>query len=186
MKNGKILSTESYPELYMHLELCENYLTEDQFSEEELHVNKFQVLFVPGIGTLPNVGGKVVNVVQGIIKAGGAIKLGKDSLDKINNAPVLNASEETELDTAREKGESAKNHKKIKAEDAKNLKGDGEPNSSVDLLNPDGSVKQRRYYGPDGRAVEDIDYNHSDDGTHEFPYRHQWDWNKRPPRQKGE
>ena len=93
MKNGKILSTESYPELYMHLKLCENYLTDDQFSEEELHVNKFQVLFVPGIGTLPNVGGKVVNVVQGIIKAGGAIKLGKDSLDKINNAPILNASE---------------------------------------------------------------------------------------------
>jgi hypothetical protein len=36
----------------------------------------------------------------------------------------------------------------------------GEPNPSVDKLNPDGSIKQRRYYGPDRKAQEDIDYNH--------------------------
>ncbi|MEI5993339.1 hypothetical protein [Candidatus Enterococcus mansonii] len=63
---------------------------------------------------------------------------------------------------------------------------EGEPNSSADLLNDDGSVKQRRYYGPDGLPIEDIDYNHPDDGTHEFPHRHKWDWNKKIPRQKGE
>lgn len=53
----------------------------------------------------------------------------------------------------------------------------------MDLLNPDGSVKQRRYYGNDGHAIEDIDYNHTDDGTHTFPHRHEWDWTKFPPRQ---
>ncbi|SMD18223.1 hemagglutinin repeat-containing protein, partial [Sporomusa malonica] len=50
----------------------------------------------------------------------------------------------------------------------------GEPNSSVDLLNPDGSVKQRRYYDKDGNADWDVDYNHSDDGTHTFPHKHKW------------
>lgn len=54
---------------------------------------------------------------------------------------------------------------------------------TLDLLNPDGSVKQRRYYGNDGHAIEDIDYNHTDDGTHTFPHRHEWDWTKFPPRQ---
>lgn len=57
------------------------------------------------------------------------------------------------------------------------------PNSSADLLNPDGGVKQRRYYGADGKAEMDIDFNHTDDGTHEFPHIHIWDWTKKPPRQ---
>ncbi len=57
------------------------------------------------------------------------------------------------------------------------------PNSSADLLNPDGSVKQRRYYDEEGRAKMDIDFNHSDDGTHVFPHIHLWDWGKKPPRQ---
>lgn len=48
----------------------------------------------------------------------------------------------------------------------KNIKARGEPNSSTDLLNPD------------GYAVENIDYTHSDVGTHEFPHRHFWDWDK--------
>lgn len=56
--------------------------------------------------------------------------------------------------------------------------------SDRDLLNPDGTIKQRRYYGPDGRATKDTDYNHSDDGTHEFPHDHEWDWSKTPARQK--
>lgn len=60
------------------------------------------------------------------------------------------------------------------------------PNSSSDLLNPDGSVKQRRYYGNDGLAEEDIDYNHSDDGTHTFPHIHKWDWTQETPRQPSE
>ncbi|EOH95911.1 hypothetical protein UAY_03337 [Enterococcus moraviensis ATCC BAA-383] len=66
------------------------------------------------------------------------------------------------------------------------LSKDGKPNSSADILNPDGSVKQRRYYDEKGRATEDIDFNHSDDGTHEFPHRHKWDWSnpEKPKRLK--
>jgi len=67
-----------------------------------------------------------------------------------------------------------------------NLPGKGEPNFSADLLNSDGTVKQRRYYDEQGRAKKDIDFNHSDDGTHTFPHRHKWDWSKKPPRQKPE
>ena len=51
-----------------------------------------------------------------------------------------------------------------------------EPNSSMDLNDAEGT-KQRRYFGKDGRAVEDIDYRHSNgDNSHVFPHRHSWDW----------
>lgn len=55
----------------------------------------------------------------------------------------------------------------------KSLPRTGEPNSSADILNPDGSVKQRRYYDGDGNADWDIDYNHSGD-NHTFPHKHKW------------
>ncbi|EFS0594872.1 hypothetical protein H3H57_002740 [Listeria monocytogenes] len=72
--------------------------------------------------------------------------------------------------------------KHIIVENKQSLPGKAMPSSSADLLNPDGSVKQRRYYDEKGRAKEDIDFNHSDDGTHEFPHRHEWDWDRKPPR----
>ncbi|MBC1361244.1 hypothetical protein HCJ09_07010 [Listeria welshimeri] len=72
--------------------------------------------------------------------------------------------------------------KHIIVENKQSLPGKAMSNSSADLLNPDGSVKQRRYYDEKGRAKEDIDFNHSDDGTHEFPHRHEWDWDRKPPR----
>lgn len=78
------------------------------------------------------------------------------------------------------KGEKMPNHSVVKNKNS--LPGKGEPNSSADLLDPDGSVKQRRYYDEKGRAKEDIDFNHSDGGTHEFPHRHEWDWDSKPPR----
>lgn len=37
-----------------------------------------------------------------------------------------------------------------------------------------------------GRAKENIDFNHFDDGTHTLPHRHKRDWSKNPPRQKPE
>lgn len=90
--------------------------------------------------------------------------------------------EVAEGEKARQEGIPRKKHKE--ESDKSNLPAKGEPNSSTDLLNPDGTVKQRRYYGPDGKAQQDIDFNHSDDGTHQFPHIHVWDWNKNPPRQK--
>ena len=90
--------------------------------------------------------------------------------------------EEEAAEQARKEGNPRSNHKIVEGKNSLPAKGD--PNSSTDLLNPDGSIKQRRYYGPDGKAQQDIDYNHSDDGTHEFPHIHEWDWSKNPPRQK--
>lgn len=48
----------------------------------------------------------------------------------------------------------------------------GKPNSTEVLLNPDGTIKQKRWYGPDGNAVHDRDYNHN--GNMEFPHDHEW------------
>lgn len=51
---------------------------------------------------------------------------------------------------------------------------EGDPNSDEELLNEDGSVKQRRHFDEKGDAEYDVDFNHSDDGTHEFPHIHKW------------
>lgn len=58
------------------------------------------------------------------------------------------------------------------------------PNSSSDLLNGDGSIKQRRYYDSDGKPEFDIDFNHQGEETHVFPHSHTWDWSQSPPRLK--
>ncbi|MGX7148399.1 T7SS effector LXG polymorphic toxin [Enterococcus ureasiticus] len=183
MKDGKIVSPDKYPELYEQLEKCKDYLNKDQYKVEELKVMKNEMPLAPGFGgILGNLGkaGKIADVIK---KGSGVLKAGQSISDIINNAPTINAMDETaDLDKSRESGEPAKKHKELEVGERR-LESTGEPNSSTDLLNPDGSVKRRRYYGPDGKAVEDIDYNHTDDGTHEFPHRHQWDWNKVPPRQ---
>lgn len=57
---------------------------------------------------------------------------------------------------------------------SKSLPPKGDPNSDAKLENDDGSTKQRRHYDSDCNAEFDIDYNHSDDGTHEFPHVHIW------------
>ena len=48
----------------------------------------------------------------------------------------------------------------------------GEPNSNQTLPNLDGTPKQKRWYGPDGKAERDRDYNHS--GNMPFPHDHEW------------
>ena len=53
----------------------------------------------------------------------------------------------------------------------------GEPGYSQTLPNPDGTPKQKRWYGPDGEAVRDRDYNHSGDVP--FPHDHEWKDGKR-------
>ncbi len=50
---------------------------------------------------------------------------------------------------------------------------EGEANSTAVLRNPDGSVKQERSYGPDGKVTEDTDYNHPGN-KHQFPHKHKW------------
>lgn len=87
---------------------------------------------------------------------------------------------EGEAEKARQEGKPCEKHNVVEGESS--LPAIGEKNSSADLLNPDGSVKQRRYYGLDGKAQEDIDYHHTNDGTHQFPHTHQWDWSQKSPR----
>lgn len=53
----------------------------------------------------------------------------------------------------------------------------GEPGSSQTLHNPDGTPKQKRWYGPDGNAVRDRDFNHP--GKLPFPHDHEWKNGKR-------
>lgn len=48
----------------------------------------------------------------------------------------------------------------------------GEPGSTQTLPNPDGTIKQKRWYGPDGEPVRDRDYNHP--GKMPFPHDHEW------------
>ena len=65
----------------------------------------------------------------------------------------------------------------------KDLPTRGDPNSTQEIYNKDGSVKRRRYFDEKGKAKKDIDYNHG--GVwHKFPHIHDWDWEKKSPRQK--
>jgi hypothetical protein len=62
-----------------------------------------------------------------------------------------------------------------------NLPAVGSPNTSVVERDDKGQVIRRRFYGGDGKAVKNIDYDH---GAGK-PHAHDWDWTKDPPRQPG-
>ena len=68
--------------------------------------------------------------------------------------------------------------KTMLAVQAKNLPPEGEPGSDQTLKNPDGTPKQKRWYGEDGKPVRDRDYNHSGKGI-PFPHDHEWKDGKR-------
>ena len=119
----------------------------------------------------------VATVVKNSDELSGVVK----SSDKIID---ISKSGKINIDGAINNGQPLKNHRIVFDSEASSLSATKQaPNSSADLLNPDGSVKQRRYYDIDGKAKMDIDFNHTDDGTHEFPHIHIWDWTKKPPRQ---
>ena len=50
----------------------------------------------------------------------------------------------------------------------------GEPDSTDTLYKPDGSLKQKRKYGPSGLPEVDRDYDHEEHG-HGSPHDHWWD-----------
>jgi hypothetical protein len=56
----------------------------------------------------------------------------------------------------------------------------GNPNSSREKRDEKEKVVQRRYYGPDGKAIINIDYDH-DHGAGK-PHGHDWDWTQDQPR----
>ncbi|HEY3966788.1 MAG TPA: hypothetical protein VGM05_19655 [Planctomycetaceae bacterium] len=55
----------------------------------------------------------------------------------------------------------------------------GTPNTSREKRDKKGKVIQRRYYGGDGKAVVNIDYDR-DHGAGR-PHAHDWDWTQDPP-----
>ena len=55
-----------------------------------------------------------------------------------------------------------------------------EPNTDKYLRDKKG-IKQKRHYGPDGKAEYDIDYRHQGD-KHKFPHKNEWNWNNLNPR----
>ncbi|MDD7381980.1 MAG: RHS repeat-associated core domain-containing protein, partial [Bacillales bacterium] len=57
----------------------------------------------------------------------------------------------------------------------------GEPNSIGRIFYPDGSPKQEREYGPDGRPI--VDHDHHPGENVGYNHDHDWDWDKDPPRQ---
>lgn len=62
----------------------------------------------------------------------------------------------------------------------------GTPNSRTNYYDEETKkLLQQRWYGPDGRAIGDRDWDHSDlNDSHKFPHDHPWDWSKKRPRQK--
>jgi hypothetical protein len=67
--------------------------------------------------------------------------------------------------------------------DQRSLPTTGKPYSSKDHIK-NGELDQRRYYGPDGKAETDIDYNdHGQPKYHpKVPHRHDFDWSSPKPR----
>lgn len=49
------------------------------------------------------------------------------------------------------------------------------PNSELKEFNNEGRLKKIRKYGHDGRAIQDIDYEHGGP-NHKFPHTHDWNW----------
>ncbi|MDO4302234.1 MAG: RHS repeat-associated core domain-containing protein, partial [Clostridia bacterium] len=87
-------------------------------------------------------------------------------------------AKEKEYEKARDSGVPAGDHKVKKQKNEKDNSGlerTGDPNSSTDLYDSQGNLKQRRYYGSDGYAEKDIDYSHANgNNSHEFPHEHYW------------
>jgi hypothetical protein len=66
------------------------------------------------------------------------------------------------------------------------LPSQGPPGGTLEKKDGQGNVIQRRHYGPDGRAVKNVDYGHDHTGVGD-PHAHDWDWTqpkrkRQPPR----
>jgi hypothetical protein len=58
------------------------------------------------------------------------------------------------------------------------------PNSSMDRVDENGNLIQRRYYDENGNAKKDTDFtDHGNPKEHpKVPHEHDWDWSKKTPR----
>ena len=62
------------------------------------------------------------------------------------------------------------------------------PNTRVDYYDENtGKLIQQRWFGPDGQAIWDRDWDHKNDHhNHVFPHDHYWDFSKPPGKQRQE
>ena len=60
----------------------------------------------------------------------------------------------------------------------------GEANTSVDILDADGTIKTRRWYDSNGKAYRDVDMSdHGNPKEHpEVPHEHTWEYNNGKPK----
>ena len=58
------------------------------------------------------------------------------------------------------------------------------PNAIIRLVDQNGNIIRERHFGPDGRAIRDIDFtNHGNPARHpNVPHQHIWDWSQQVPR----
>lgn len=131
-------------------------------------------------------------IVGEIIYVGGCVILGGIALvetivlaDMVADA-IKDATDTTpESTTSKPEDQPKESEGETEKDRPNSLPPNGEPNSDQELHDKDG-LKQKRHYGPDGKAEYDIDYRHPNpDGSHTFPHKHNWDWTKTPPRGEG-
>ena len=130
------------------------------------------VVAVVGIAIIPPETWQTMGEMVGAI-ASGIVDISKDVVKYIKDSSSKNKK------NVKVKNNNTSNSKSKKQ--SKSLPTVSEPNTSLDLKGKDGSLKLRRYYGPDGRAIKDIDYKHPDNGTHKFPHEHDWNWDNGTP-----
>ena len=122
------------------------------------------------------VDGMVKTVDSYMAKAGckddNSTKTGDGSVSETDDSAKADEGTASSYEEAKKTGKKAPKHKNHnKGEGRFPTEGDSE--SSMDLIDTDGSVKQRRYFGKDRKPELDIDYHHGGTG-HVFPHEHPW------------
>lgn len=149
------------------------YLTEDQLAESKIGLAA-GVYFIPGVGQV------ALLATGGIVVAGATYYAGSTIYNKVKayfaekDAAAAEVAAEKAYQDAKKNGTKAGTHTDRHPPYKNTLDRTGKPRSSEDLYDKKG-LKQRRYYDNNGKADEDIDYDHSNaDGSHTFPHRHKW------------
>lgn len=149
------------------------YYTKNEFIQlldtaEEVPTYQIQsaAAIVAGTWWIPGLGEVVITAAGTIIIAGTVIEVGSWIYNTVVNYFTEKAYKEAKKD-----GKKTDNHSTQKGG---SLDKTGEPNSSKDLKDSNGELKQRRYYDKNGNADMDIDYKHGGNGKEPFPHRHDW------------
>ena len=121
------------------------------------------------------IGGIALLALLGSDWAEDALVAAVDAVDAVSE--LFDSEEEENVDSPKDNTDAPQNTDH-------GLPIEGEPNSDQELYDEKG-LKQKRHYRSDGKAEYDIDYHHPDTkGTHEFPHRHNWNWDQTPTRSK--